>query len=160
MTGKFVTGEEVEVTSEEEGFTGAYFAATVARSLPIVKRYTVSHHSLLSDRGGPLRETVDARLVRPRPPSSSSPSPNYRLHDCVDAFHSDAWWSGVVLSPGSASAKVVVCFPFFREVLSFDSSQIRPHLEWLSGRWVPHSLLVPFFFSSLLSLSFSFHRLI
>ncbi|XP_078159014.1 protein AGENET DOMAIN (AGD)-CONTAINING P1-like isoform X2 [Carex rostrata] len=143
MTGGFVTGDEVEVISEEEGFAGAYFAASVARSLPIVKRYTISHHSLLSDRGGPLRETVDARLVRPRPPSSSSPPPNFLLHDFVDAFHSDAWWSGVVVSPPeSASSKVVVvCFPLYREVLSFDPSQIRPHLEWLSDRWVPPSLL-------------------
>lgn len=159
MTGGFVTGDEVEVTSEEEGFAGAYFAASVVRCLPIVKRYTVSHHSLLSDRGGPLRETVDARLVRPRPrprpPSSSSPPPNYRLHDCVDAFQRDAWWSGVVVSPpqsASSKASVVVCFPLYREVLSFDPSQIRPHLEWLSDRWVPPSLLVPF--SSPLSLIF------
>ncbi|KAF3340509.1 Agenet domain-containing protein [Carex littledalei] len=144
LTGGFVSGDEVEVISEEEGLAGAYFAASVARSLPILRRYTVSHHSLLSDRGGPLRETIDARLVRPRPPSSSSPPPNYRLHDCVDAFHRDAWWSGVVVSPGSASASanvLVVCFPLYREVLSFDSSQIRPHLEWLSDRWVPPSLL-------------------
>lgn len=135
---EFAAGEEVEVCPDEDGFAGAYLPASVVRFLPNTRRYTVAY--LCSDR-----ETLPARLLRPRqPPSSpSSPSSPWRLHDAVDAFRDGAWWSGLVVEVGSAE-EVSVCFPLYREVLRFPSSLVRPHLEWLSAsaRWMPPALLV------------------
>lgn len=148
----FVAGDEVEVCSDQDGFSGAYFAASVVRSLPNLRGYTVSYLSLVSSQssgtvtGGPLRETLPARLLRPRPPSSSDRSDSqrcWRLHDCVDAFHHDAWWSGVVVAVSVGSpVDVSVCFPLYREVLSFSTALVRLHLEWRSGRWMSPAVLV------------------
>lgn len=148
-SGVFKVGDEVEVCLEEEGFAGSYFEATVVRILPKHRGYTVSYLTLLNDRGSSLRETVEARLLRPRPPaassySSSSSPPSFRLHDYVDAFNDDGWWSGVVVELGPEESQVSVCFPLHREVRPFPASLVRPHLEWVpsSARWVPPSLLV------------------
>ncbi|KAJ4754429.1 hypothetical protein LUZ62_088834 [Rhynchospora pubera] len=126
---EFTTGDKVEVRSPDSSEEGIYYiSASVVRSLPNAHRYTVSYPSNSNN----LSETVDAARVRPLPPPFSSSS--FRLHDCVDALLDGAWWPCVVVGPGSST--VEVCFPLRRQVVTFTSSQLRPHLEWLSHHWV------------------------
>ncbi|KAJ3708435.1 hypothetical protein LUZ61_012140 [Rhynchospora tenuis] len=128
---EFTTGDKVEVRSPESSKEGIYYLpATILRSLPNVRRYTVSYPS--STNTNNLHETVDATRVRPLPPPFSYSS--VRLHDCVDVSRDGAWWPGVVV--GLDSSTVQVCFPLRRQVFTFASSELRPHLEWLSHHWV------------------------
>ncbi|KAJ4757766.1 hypothetical protein LUZ62_068141 [Rhynchospora pubera] len=126
-------GDKVEVRSAESSKEGVYyFSATVIGSLPKVRRYTVSYPPPCTTFSNNIHETVDDTRVRPLPPPFSSSS--FRLHDCVDVFRDGVWWPGVVVRPGSDT--VDVCFPLPREVFTFHSSQLRPHLEFLSHHWV------------------------
>uniref|UniRef100_F6HZB9 Agenet domain-containing protein n=1 Tax=Vitis vinifera TaxID=29760 RepID=F6HZB9_VITVI len=107
-------GEKVEVSSEEEGLRGSWYTATVLRPVTKkTKKIYVEYHTLMSeeDDSKPLRESVDAILVRPYPPREVGR--RFKLMEEVDAFYSDGWWEGVVtqdfegadrLSPGGSAA--------------------------------------------------------
>ncbi|XP_072961609.1 protein AGENET DOMAIN (AGD)-CONTAINING P1-like isoform X1 [Typha angustifolia] len=140
----FNTGDEVEVSSDEDGFRGAYFAARVVRSMPNQRRYTVDYDAFVddSDPSRPLRETVDARHVRPHPPLRAAAS-GFTLYQVVDVSYNDAWWVGVVTSVAGVGRKrtYAVCFPASREEMDFGHENLRAHLEWVDGKWVlPESM--------------------
>ncbi|XP_042405237.1 protein AGENET DOMAIN (AGD)-CONTAINING P1-like [Zingiber officinale] len=137
----FRTGDEVEVSSDEDGFRGAYFEARVVRSMPKIRRYTVDYDAIVdeSDRSRRLRETVDARHVRPRPPRhlGATTLGLLTLHQPVDAFYNDAWWVGVVsVAPKGRQTRYRVCFPASREEIEFGADRLRAHLEWIDEQWV------------------------
>lgn len=136
----FRTGDEVEVSSDEDGFRGAYFEARVVRSMPKIRRYTVDYDAIVdeSDRYRRLRETVDARHVRPRPPRYlDAATLGLTLHQPVDAFYNDAWWVGVVsVAPKGRQTRYRVCFPASREEIEFGADRLRAHLEWIDEQWV------------------------
>ncbi|WOL10253.1 hypothetical protein Cni_G19007 [Canna indica] len=144
----FRTRDEVEVSSDEDGFRGAYFEARVVRSMPRLRCYTVDYDGLVddSDHSRRHRETVEARHVRPRPPRHlAGVGRGIVLHQPVDALYNDAWWVGVVsATPKGKSTKYSVCFPASREVIQYRVDQLRPHLEWVNGEWVlPESMDIP-----------------
>ncbi|XP_008796800.2 uncharacterized protein LOC103712141 [Phoenix dactylifera] len=135
--GGFVAGAKVEVRSDDEGFRGAWYEATVVRSLAR-RRCSVEYVSLVSDAdpSEPLREIVRRSHVRPQPPPPPSPA-RYQLFQRVEAFHNDGWWAGVVSKlHGEDSSSFTVCFPNTREVMDFPPSEIRPLLEWVRGQWI------------------------
>ncbi|URD79304.1 Agenet domain [Musa troglodytarum] len=131
----FRTGDEVEVSSDEDGFRGAYFEGRVVRSMPKLRRYTVDYDAIVddADESRRLRETVDARHVRPRPPRClPGVGRGVALHQPVDAFHNDAWWVGVVSAVPTGRQR------------SSGADELRAHLECVDGEWVlPKSLGVP-----------------
>ncbi|GAB4830607.1 hypothetical protein Ancab_020373 [Ancistrocladus abbreviatus] len=65
----FPVGSEVEVTSDEEGFKGAWYVGKVLKSPPksLKNKLFIEYKSLLSDENGsePLKEYVDVSFVRP-----------------------------------------------------------------------------------------------
>ncbi|URD79732.1 Agenet domain [Musa troglodytarum] len=143
----FRTGDEVEVSSDEDGFRGAYFEGRVVRSMPKLRRYTVDYDAIVddADESRRLRETVDARHVRPRPPRClPGVGRGVALHQPVDAFHNDAWWVGVVSAvPTGRQRRYHICFPASREEMEFGADELRAHLECVDGEWVlPKSLHV------------------
>ncbi|XP_027118650.2 DUF724 domain-containing protein 6-like isoform X3 [Coffea arabica] len=122
----FSVGSLVEVTSDEEGFQGAWYLATLLRPPsssssptrsasssssstssakkrkskfhPNSKAY-VQYHTLVAEEGSnvPLRESVNAEFLRPLPPPDPpSSEPYFDLGDVVDAYYRDGWWTGVV----------------------------------------------------------------
>lgn len=127
-------GEVVEITSNEEGFLGSYYEATVVATGQLRKEYMVQYHTLLKDdMSGPLREIVPAAEVRPPPPEI--PVTEFKLHDQVDAFDNDGWWVGKVIA--RIGNKYIVYFECSsKDEFVYDFERLRIHQDWVNGRWV------------------------
>jgi hypothetical protein len=137
----------VEVLPDEPGLRGAHFAAVVVGPSTKPRGYTVEYDALLEseDSDRKLREAVPARNLRPRPPPPRAPTTGEApaVHAAVDALLDDAWWFGVALGRADGTGKVKVGFPETREVMEFDASDVRPHLEWADGEWCsPDSMVL------------------
>ncbi|KAF4375939.1 hypothetical protein F8388_010083 [Cannabis sativa] len=136
----FSEGTEVEVSSDEEGFRGAWFKAFVVENLgssaaPKKRRKVlVEYWSLVTEDGfQPLREHVDLYHLRPLPPDAGSQ--DFEVGDVVDADYRDGWWTGVV--------KKVLGFDRYRvffenppDLIEFERKHMRFHQDWVNGKWV------------------------
>jgi hypothetical protein len=138
-------GTEVEVRVDDDGFHGSWFEAVVDGFLPARgrgyrARYSVTYSHLLSDdSGGTLVEPFPPTHIRPRPPPLSSNTEPLRLHDIVEAFHNDGWWSGILL----ATDPLTAAFPITREVITFrDPHHVRPRRDYVDGHWLPSQAAV------------------
>ncbi|CAO2152073.1 unnamed protein product [Urochloa humidicola] len=150
----FPVGAAVEVRSDEDGFEGCYYEATVVGYQRSGLGYVIAYATLSRsrDRGSPLQEPAAVADVRPRPPPA--PPRAFARHEMVEALHNDGWWAGVVCSappPVGAAAPEAegeaaeerprpvykVCFPTSREVLEFEETALRPNRVFRGGRWVP-----------------------
>lgn len=131
-------GAEVEVSSDDEGLRGSWYTATVLRSLSRKSnKIFLEYHNLMAKDGKdskPLREFVDAILVRPRPPRELNR--RFKLSEEVDAFHNDGWWEGIVTAVLDDSMYSVF-FRCSREQIDFHQCALRLHREWVHGDWVP-----------------------
>ncbi|KAI3693818.1 hypothetical protein L1987_76770 [Smallanthus sonchifolius] len=137
-------GSQVEVSSGEDCFTGAWYVATVIHPPPPISSPNhhpgnhlvyVEYHNLISGDGSstPLREYANISYVRPSPPSDTN-SPNFQLNDLVDAFCRDAWWTGVITTVIDDS-NFVVTFQNPTDEVQFHCSGLRIHRKWVDGRW-------------------------
>lgn len=124
----------VEVSSDEDGFQGAWFAATIIKKLK-GNKYLIEYKSLRNDDDTDfLREEADALYIRPYPPDMIMVD-RFNLHEEVDALYQDGWWVGVitkVLNDG----RYVVYFRGTDEEMKFNHSDLRIHHEWIDGKWV------------------------
>uniref|UniRef100_A0A3N7FYJ9 Agenet domain-containing protein n=1 Tax=Populus trichocarpa TaxID=3694 RepID=A0A3N7FYJ9_POPTR len=136
---KFSKGMLVEVSSDEDGFKGAWFAASIVE--PVGKdKYLVEYKSLRTeDDSGFLREEVNTMHIRPPPPQTVVVDHFKKLEE-VDALYNDVWWVGVV-SKVNTFPKYVVYFKDNGEELEFKHSDLRPHQDWINGKWVAPSHL-------------------
>lgn len=136
----FGVGSKVEVRSNNDGFQGAWFEAVVTKSLSKRRRCGVVYSTLVADESSqdPLKEVVLCSFIRPRPRPPNS-SQVFEVHQCVEAFHNEGWWSGVVseLPEEGGDGSYVVCFPTTREEFRFEAAKLRKHMEWVRGEWVP-----------------------
>ncbi|KAF8690474.1 hypothetical protein HU200_040829 [Digitaria exilis] len=141
-------GTEIEVRIDDEGFYGSWYEATVVGFDPAAGRrcpaqYTVAYSHLVAVDGP---HTFAPSHVRPRPPPIPAPPPPFRLHDIVEAFECNGWWSGLVVEPEPAAepgSPVTVAFPITREVIPFPPSVIRPRRDFVvGGEWVPSRAVV------------------
>ncbi|XP_031112035.1 uncharacterized protein LOC116016007 [Ipomoea triloba] len=86
-------GDAVKVLSNEEGFVGSYYEATVVGVLPGGRGYVVQYKTLLTDDfSAPLTEMVPADEIRPKSPNVYAYL--YYISQKVDAFDNDGWWVG------------------------------------------------------------------
>ncbi|KAM3292465.1 hypothetical protein ACQJBY_036327 [Aegilops geniculata] len=138
-------GTEVEVRVDDDGFHGSWFEAKVDSFLPARgrgsrARYTVTYSHLLSDdSGGTLVEPFAPSHIRPRPPPPPSNPEPLCLHDIVEAFHNDGWWSGILL----ATDPLTAAFPITREVITFqDPHHVRPRRDYVDGQWLPSKVAI------------------
>ncbi|XVF29629.1 hypothetical protein REPUB_Repub15cG0138600 [Reevesia pubescens] len=149
----FSEGKEVEVTSDEEGFKGAWFTATILK-LPKSKtkgKALVEYKNLLNDDSKtPLTESVKLSFIRPLPPQPKTPDDDqcFEVNDVVDAFHLDGWWPGSVSQVFDNPKKYFVSFADPPEEIEFSCSDLRPHWEWVNGKWVQSSKFQPVLVSS------------
>ncbi|MED6209274.1 hypothetical protein PIB30_053131 [Stylosanthes scabra] len=126
-------GAKVEVTSDEEGYQGAWYTAIVVNSLQNGK-YVVEYLTLKTDDlTEQLKEEADASNIRPVPPDIQRRR-RYALRERVDAWYNDGWWEGQVC--GFSGYKYRVYFWPTKEELEFEQCHLRPHQEWIDGRWV------------------------
>lgn len=129
----FQRGDQVEVSSNMEGFLGSFWKATIVANMGT--NYVVEYEDLLEeqDESTLLRETVRANQVRPRPPGVV-PS-RFSNNDKVDAFYRDGWWVGKI-SGSEGSDKYHVFFETTGEEIAYPISELRFHLDWRNGKWV------------------------
>lgn len=155
----FSSGSEVEVRSDEEGFKGAWFRATIVQSPASSaskkrKRALVEYKTLVTEVGSqPLKEQVDSAYIRPLPPLVSDQ--NLEEGHIVDADYRDGWWTGVVHKVIKHNSKFSIFFENPPDVLEFDRDRLRLHQDWVAGIWVRPNKQVFFFFSADLSFRFS-----
>ncbi|CAN6331309.1 unnamed protein product [Urochloa humidicola] len=133
LKAKFTQGVKVEVRSDDEGFRGAWFEATVLKSAG--GKFVVEYATLRADdETKPLTEAVEARHIRPSPPHFPVVD-GFKLLDEVDAFCNDGWWVGVV-SKVISNQKYTVYFRPWKEEMEFEQGQLRFHSDWMGGRWM------------------------
>ncbi|CAN1180454.1 Protein AGENET DOMAIN (AGD)-CONTAINING P1 [Linum perenne] len=138
---KFRVGMEVEVTTEEEGFEGAWFAATI-KEVNNNKKYIVQYTTLRNEDDTEfLCEEVDAWQIRPSPEEAIVEG-SYKLMEEVDAYYNECWWVGVVVKVLSESGKYLVFFRDTDEELEFKHGDLRPHCDWIGGKWIIPSQLL------------------
>ncbi|XWS22123.1 hypothetical protein CRYUN_Cryun29cG0007400 [Craigia yunnanensis] len=140
----FSEGREVEVTSVEEGFKGAWYTATILKypkNKTEGRKVPVQYKNLLEDDNQkPLTEHVKLSFIRPLPPQPKLAGDQcFELNDVVDAFHLDGWWTGSVSEVLDNTKKYIVSFADPPEEIEFSSSDLRPHWEWVDGKWVKYS---------------------
>lgn len=139
-------GSEVEVSSDEDGFKGAWFRATIVES-PISssaskkrKKALVEYKNLVTDDGSKqLREHIDSSYVRPLPPDVNDCG--FQEGDVVDADYKDGWWTGIIRKVLEKS-KYRVFFDNPPDVIEFELSHLRLHQDWVGGKWVRPQRLV------------------
>ncbi|KAI3768699.1 hypothetical protein L2E82_19529 [Cichorium intybus] len=112
-------GALVEVCSDEDGFQGAWFAATVINQF--------------------LIDVVDSNHIRPHPIHEAVN--HFCVVEEVDALYNDGWWVGVI-SKVVGKQKYEVYFRGIDEEMVFKQSDLRRHQEWIYGKWVSSSLEV------------------
>ncbi|CAH9080183.1 unnamed protein product [Cuscuta epithymum] len=143
----FTNGAEVEISSNDDGFRGAWYEGKVIRAVSKKVRKTqskkekrvevvVEYETLMADEAGkvPLQETVDIVQVRPRQPREGLR--RFKSSEEVDAFYNDGWWEGIVIA-ALEGGKYSVFFRATREQLDFAGSDLRLHREWANGEWIP-----------------------
>ncbi|WJX13398.1 hypothetical protein P8452_03789 [Trifolium repens] len=130
---KFKEGALVEVCSDEDGFKGAWFCATIVE-LKGRSKFAVEYDSLLDDDSKLLREEISLLHIRPRPPITADVA-EFKFLDEVDAFYNDGWWVGLVAKV-LGDSKYIVYFRNSNEELEFQHSQLRLHQDWMDGKWV------------------------
>ncbi|PKI68317.1 hypothetical protein CRG98_011292, partial [Punica granatum] len=131
---RFKKGALVEVSSDEDGFRGAWFSAKIDKEISKGK-YLVQYQNFRNDDDTNfLLEEIDALHIRPRPPQTKA-SGDFKLLDEVDALYNDGWWVGVV-SKVLKNSRFFVYFRDTNEELEFSGSELRPHQEWIGGKWI------------------------
>jgi hypothetical protein len=141
---KFRKGTMVEISSDEEGYKGSWFTATVLGST-VTDKFLVEYHNLTMDDGTrPLREEAHARYMRPYPPEVPRVVYFKELQE-VDAWYNDGWWEGVISKVLNFS-EYIVYFSSTGEELRFEHSKLRPHQHWINGKWVIASKVRSFYY--------------
>ncbi|KAK6265234.1 hypothetical protein QUC31_016071 [Theobroma cacao] len=134
LKAKFPKGMKVEVKSDEYGFEGSWFSAVIVDSLGNDK-YLVEYLTLKTeDQEALLREEAYASYIRPHPPHAEHAYP-YQLLENVDAWYNDGWWIGQIVKVFTGW-RYTVYFRTTNEELEFEHGDLRPHQEWINGKWV------------------------
>ncbi|KAM7273897.1 hypothetical protein ACFE04_028561 [Oxalis oulophora] len=148
-------GSKVEFSSREEGYKGSYFTATIIETpQPTTDNntYVIQYDNITNEDGTkPLRELAHVSCIRPLPPTllveedKKHSSCSFELNDVVEAFYNDGWWVGVVdkvkRSGGSGGGggemkRYRVRFEDPLHFIEFDENELRPHFDWVDGKWV------------------------
>lgn len=134
----FKPGTIVEISSDDPGFRGSWYAGTVVRraSAKEPAKFLVEYTHLFDDEAGkkPLREIVDEFQLRPEPPRDGDRC--FKFSEEVDAYYNDGWWEGVITEE-LGNERFSVFFRGSREQLEFGKEDLRLHREWVNGCWKP-----------------------
>nr|XP_017217011.1 PREDICTED: DUF724 domain-containing protein 3-like [Daucus carota subsp. sativus] len=134
MAYNFRAGSRVEVRSDEEGFRGAYYVATVLEDPKFEQCIVV--YDQLSESEDPnsrnLTEKVHVSRLRPLPPLSKGEM--IKVHDNVDAYYNDGWWPGEIVE-SLQDGKFLVYFADPPDQQVVERNDLRHHLEWANGKW-------------------------
>ncbi|XP_030508767.2 protein AGENET DOMAIN (AGD)-CONTAINING P1 isoform X1 [Cannabis sativa] len=130
----FKNGAVVEVSSDEKGYEGSWFKAKIIESLAD-DNFWVEYKDLVTEDEvpQPLREKAERRHIRPEPPLAP-PEYQFKFSEKVDAWYNDGWWEGEI-SKVLPFSSYNVYFKHTREEITFSYSHLRPHRDWIKGKW-------------------------
>ncbi|KAK2971327.1 hypothetical protein RJ640_013428 [Escallonia rubra] len=130
----FSEGTTIEVTIDEDGFQGSWFAATVIELLGNSK-FLIEYKNLRNDEDTELlKEVVDYSNIRPIPPETLAID-DFNWLEEVDAWYNEGWWVGAI-EQVLEGQKYIVYFRGYDDVMEFKHSDLRLHQEWIFGKWV------------------------
>ncbi|XP_050236622.1 DUF724 domain-containing protein 7 isoform X2 [Mercurialis annua] len=134
----FIKGQQIEVSSDEEGFRGAWYEATIVEPISKKrKKLKVQYKTLVNEDGStPLSELVDVAYIRPLPPPGGESRAVFDIGDVVDAGYRDGWWTGIVRKVLDGGCRYRVYFDNPPDVFEFEAQSLRPHCDWIDGSWV------------------------
>lgn len=128
----------VEVTSDDDGFRGAWYVAKITQDPKLMDNYVeVEYNELLveDNESKKLTERVHVSFVRPLPPVGKGLNEVIEVNDVVDAFFNDGWWVGVVEDVVDDGRKFVVSFDDPPDTMVCRRSDVRVHFDWVDGNW-------------------------
>ncbi|WZY70331.1 hypothetical protein YC2023_002571 [Brassica napus] len=85
-------GDEIEVSSHEEGLKGSWFRAILETSVPVFGNIRL-HVSFLSDDGSNTRKITYRRYIRPVPPENLFTEVDFKEGCVVEASQRGGWWT-------------------------------------------------------------------
>lgn len=130
----FGKGALVEVRSDEDGFEGSWYGATIIEKTG-KNMFLVEYLSLRAESVEKyLREEVDAFHLRPHPLDNLALDA-YHMNAKVDAFYNDGWWEGKVVKVLDGS-RYRIYFHRTGDEMVFHHLDLRPHQDWVDGKWV------------------------
>ncbi|XP_062104404.1 protein AGENET DOMAIN (AGD)-CONTAINING P1-like [Humulus lupulus] len=131
----FKNGTMVEASSDEKGYEGAWYKAKIIEAVGSDK-FLVEYQDLVTedDNTQLLRENAERRHLRPEPPLVPTVS-HFKLLEKVDAWYNDGWWEGEISKVLPAGAHYVLYFKHTNEEMTFALSDLRPHQDWINGKW-------------------------
>ncbi|KAL3610452.1 hypothetical protein D5086_001472 [Populus alba] len=157
-------GEEVEVSSDKEGFRGAWYLATIlefpkpqpqatAKSASKKKKKTIVQYKTLvtEDDFAPLVEQVDPHLIGPLPRNIYWKMIKTRIRlflvKCLSSRNSDEAGTKKTIvdslciqsTPPHYADRDYELLERGHEAKELSHSKIRPHLEWADGKWISKS---------------------
>ncbi|CAM8967333.1 unnamed protein product [Rhodiola kirilowii] len=159
---KLVLGEQVEVKSDEDGFQGSWHAGTVIACEDGFRKVRY-HHLMEDDKRSYLVDTINVSKnldgeievkegnnmtwvnnIRPLRQDADFDKSDLYYGLCVDAFHNDAWWEGVVYDHIDGSDARSVFFPDLGDEMTFEIGKLRQAWDWdectaewsCRGNWV------------------------
>ncbi|XP_051142894.1 uncharacterized protein LOC127259552 isoform X2 [Andrographis paniculata] len=156
---KLLINERVEVKSQEDGFLGSWHSAKVIGWENFLR--LVRYDYILDDEeycnlteevkvsaaveGSVTTELVEPGeckgLIRPLPPPNvrELPQPHLRYGQCVDMYHNDAWWEGVVFDHDDKCDRRKIFFPELGDVWDATMDLLRISADWdeVTGEWKP-----------------------
>nr|GEV41247.1 agenet-like domain-containing protein [Tanacetum cinerariifolium] len=131
----FLLQHKVEVRSIEEGFEGSWHSATVIDSKNQTRM--VKYDNILSDDSSenfvesvPVLSDKYRGRIRPVPPQFKHNLNCLHYGQCVDVFHEEAWWDGVVFDHNDVSKERLVFFPDVGDELRVKTKNIRLSRDW------------------------------
>ncbi|XP_012842585.1 PREDICTED: uncharacterized protein LOC105962803 [Erythranthe guttata] len=130
----FWNGMTVEVKSDEEGYQGSWYTAVIIGSL-CNNMFLVEYKTLKTeDETELLREKAFASYIRPCPPEITRVD-RYKMLEKVDAWYNEGWWVGLI-SKVLDDLKYSVYFWTTNEEIILEHRSLRPHQEWVNGKWI------------------------
>lgn len=141
-------GDTVETRSEEDGFSGAYYLAKIIAKKGREK-LLIEYETLVTegDQTQFLREVIEARMVRPLPPSPESESePEFKILEKVDAYDNDGWWEGRIVGKkllggvgnnnNNSDSLYSVYFDTTGDLCDYPNNLLRAHQDYVNGEWI------------------------
>ncbi|KMT16318.1 hypothetical protein BVRB_3g054660 [Beta vulgaris subsp. vulgaris] len=134
LKAKFSPKTAVEVKSDQDGYQGSWYTAIVVGSAGVGK-FLVEYQTLKTDDEMELlKEVANEQDIRPCPPEIPRHH-RYTAHEEVDAWYNDGWWEGVIYEVLD-DWKYIVFFASTSEKLVYQHPNLRPHQNWVDGKWV------------------------
>ncbi|KAJ8748697.1 hypothetical protein K2173_008142 [Erythroxylum novogranatense] len=129
----FSSGTSVEVHLAKENAMDAWYPALVIKENENDTFLVKYQDSMCNDELGKERVIVDSFHIRPAPPHHADR--NYKLLDKVEFQYGSCWQTGAITEVLS-ERRYRVCSSQGKEERELNQSEIRPHLEWIDGKWI------------------------